>query len=244
VSFVAVSAGVGAASLGVGIYKSIKQGHQASQIDKNNQRPTYDIPQEYKDNAAYAKQMAGVGLPQQQYNNQLNAINRNQAGGIFTLSRSANPGANLAALVRAGNDANGNLNAQDAAARQSNMRLFLGQNAALGQQRLAQQQYNKFDKYTEDYNKAAALRGASNQNLNNAVSGAAGMATGLASMENGGMGNSTVAAPSMSAINNAADLGSKYATNGIMGAEQNFNQYLGQPKYPYYSNWQTNPMNY
>lgn len=181
-SFLVVSAAIGGAGLLYNGYKSIKQNAEANKIDKNNPRPDYQIPDEYKQNVAMAKHMAQIGLPQQQYNNQLNAINQNQAATIGALSRSANPGANLAAIVRGGDNATANLNAQDAAARQNNDRYYIGQNAALGQQKLAQQQYNKFDKYTEDYNKSAALRGASAQNLQNGINGAAGLASSLYGM--------------------------------------------------------------
>jgi hypothetical protein len=123
--------------------------------------------------------MARIGLPQQQYLNQQNAINRNQAGALTTLSRSANPSAGLASIVRAGNDANNALNAQDAAARQQNQRFAIQQNAILGDQALAKQQYDKFDKYTENFNRAASLRGAADQNLNNAFNSAGQLAGGL-----------------------------------------------------------------
>lgn len=178
-SFLIVSAAIGAGSALYGVGKSISQSNQASKIDKNNPRPDYAIPDEFTQNVRLAKQMAQVGLPQQQYNSQVNAINRNQAGAIGALSNSANPGANLASIVRGGDDANNTLNAQDAAARQNNERYYIGQNSQLGQQKLDQQQYNKFDKYTEDYNKSAALRGAAAQNLQNGINGAAGVATDL-----------------------------------------------------------------
>jgi len=175
-SFIAVSAGVGAASLGYSVYKGIHQGAQANAINKSNPRPNYNIPDEYKQNVLMAQNMARIGLPSQQYNNQRNAINQNQAGAVSALGNSANPGANLASIVRAGDNVTGNLNAQDAQARLQNQRYAIGQNAQLGQQELAQQQYNKFDKYTEQFNKAAALQGASNQNIQNGINGAANLA--------------------------------------------------------------------
>jgi len=175
-----VSAGIGAVGLGTSIYKSIKQGSEASAINKNNPRPTYQIPDEYKQNYLMAQHMAQTGIPTQQYNNQLNNINRNQAGAVGALGASANPAGGLASIVRAGDDATNKLNGQDATARQGNERYAIGQNGILGQQELAAQQYNKFDKYSENYNKAAALQGASNANLQNGINGAAGVASGLA----------------------------------------------------------------
>lgn len=178
-SFIAVSAGIGATGLGVSLYKSIKQGSEASAINKNNPRPTYQIPDEYKQNYLMAQHMAQTGIPTQQYNNQLNSINRNQAGAIGALGQSANPSGGLASIVRAGDDANNKLNGQDATARQANQRYAIGQNGILGQQELAAQQYNKFDKYSENFNKAAALQGASNQNLQAGLGGASQLAGDL-----------------------------------------------------------------
>lgn len=168
-SFLITTAAIGAGSALYGIGKGIAQGAQANKIDKNNPRPSYEIPQEYINNVNMARQMAEVGLPQQQYNNQLNNINQNQAAGLQVLNNSANPGAGVVSAIRAADAATNTLNAQDAAARQANQRFYIGQNTALGQQKLAQQQYNKFDKYTEQFNKAAALRGAANQNVQNGV---------------------------------------------------------------------------
>lgn len=161
--------------------------------------------------------MARVGMPSQQYNNQLNAINRNQSGGLGATARSANPGSSIASIVRQGDDANNQLNAQDAQARQANERYAIGQNAQLGAQKLAQQQYNKFDNYTEQYNKSAALRGAASQNLQGAINGAGQMATNLYAIgQNGQQGTPP----------NTSNPG---ATN--QGIENGFNQYLGaQPK--------------
>jgi len=180
-SFVAVSAGIGAASLGVGLVKGISASHKANQLEKNNSRPTYQIPDEYKQNLALAKQMAQIGLPQQAYNQQQNAIASNQTGAVSALGNSGNPGGNLAAIVRAGNNSIGQLNAQDALARQQGTRSVMAANNAIANQKLQAQQYNDFDKYSENFNRAQALRSASNQDWNNALNGAAWLAGGLAS---------------------------------------------------------------
>ncbi len=193
-TFIATSAIIAGASSLYGIGKGIAQNAKANSIDKNNARPSYDIPKEYTDNVKMAQQMAQVGLPQQQYNNQQNAILRNQSGGLQTLGRSANVGSGVASLVRASNDADNTLNAQDAAARQQNQRFYIGQNGVLGQQKLAQQQYNKFDKYTENFNRAQGLRGAANASINNGVNAASGITMGLANMSNGGSGTGTYSA--------------------------------------------------
>lgn len=233
----AVSAGVGALSLGTGIYKSIKQGSEANAIDKANPRPTYAIPDEFKQNQAMAAQMARIGLPQQQYNNQQNAIQRNQAGGLSALATSNNPGGGIASIVRAGNDANNSLNSEDAATRQNNQRYAIEQNGVLGNQELAQQQYNDFDKYTENFNRAQALRGAANTNLNNGINSAAGIATSLAAQQNGG-GNQTFGQATNTAQLPAArqgGFGTPYVAPGQVFNQTGSNYTPSQT--PLYTNW-------
>lgn len=187
-SFLIVSAAIGAGSALFGVGKSISQSAQANKIDKNNQRPNYTIPDEFRQNVELAKNMAKVGMPQQQYNNQIKQIDRNQAGALGAMAKSANPSANIASIVRQGNDATGNLNAADAAARANNERYAIGINSQMAQQKLNEQQYNKFDKYTENYNKSAALRGAAAQNMQGAVNGVSNMATNMYALNQGGSG--------------------------------------------------------
>lgn len=233
-SFVAISAGVGVASLGISIGKSISQNKKASAIEKANSRPTYQIPEEYKQNLAIANHMAQIGLPQQRYNNQLNAINRNQASGIQALGRSQNPSGSIASIVRAGNDANNNLNAQDAQVKQQNQLGLINQNAAMGNQKLAQQQYNNFDRYTEKFNQAQAYRGAANQNMQNGLNSAASMAGGLASLN----GNSNSMGLTAGQVNNTPSLPqamSGYQPNYLQskGFGSNFGATPYNPNNPY-----------
>lgn len=167
---------VGGAALAKGIYGAT-QNAKASAIEKQNIRPTETVDPLYQQNVNLAQQMAQTGIPQQQYNNQLNAINRNQAGAINSLSGSANPGAGLASIVRAGNDANNNLNAQDAAARNKNTLALIQQRGILANQNHNAWNYNYADKYSENLAKSQALRGAGSQNISGALGsiGQAGM---------------------------------------------------------------------
>lgn len=167
----ALAIGAGAALVGTGLkaYEGFHQEHEANEIQKNLKDPVYAIPPEFAQNREIARQMAQQGLPQAVINNQTNAINQNQAGAVGALSNSANPGANLASIVRAGDQAKGNLDAEDAQARENNQRYFIQQNAALGGQELAKQQNDVFDKYTRNFNQMQAYRGAGMQNVNSAV---------------------------------------------------------------------------
>lgn len=143
---------------------------KGNRLAKNNPRPIYNIPEEYQKNVAIAEQMGQVGLPQAQYNNSLNNINRNTAGALTGLSRSANSSAGLASLLRASNDASMNLDAQDASARLQNQRFAFGQRGALAQQKLAKQQWDSIGKYQEQAAAAQGLQGAGRQNAFGALS--------------------------------------------------------------------------
>lgn len=224
-SFVAVSAGIGAVSLATGVAKGISASSKANAIDRNNKRPTYQIPDEYKQNLALAKQMAQIGLPQQAYNQQQNAIASNQAGAVSALGNSANPGANLAAIVRAGDNATGQLNAQDALARQQGTKSVMAANNAIANQKLQAQQYNDFDRYSENFNRAQALRSASNADWNNALNGAAGLAGGLAT-NNLGFGKTTT-----STTPTNLQIPQQFWNSPGLG-------YSNQPNMPYGTNWQ------
>jgi len=122
--------------------------------------------------------------------------------------------------VRAGDNATNTLNAQDAAARQANQRFYIGQNGILGQQKLAQQQYNKFDKYTEQFNKAAALRGAANQNIQNGINAISSTATGLYGL---GDGNDT------DAVTKASILGPRVGAQSLIAPLQTSQSLFSTP---------------
>lgn len=161
---IAAGAVLGASAIGKGVYGAI-QNHKASEIEKANIRPTEYVDPIYQQNVNTAQQMAQQGIPQVAYNNQLNSINQNQAGAVGALSNSANPGAGLASIVRAGNAATGNLNAQDAATRNKNTLALIQQRGILANAKKDAWNYNYADKYSENLAKSQALRGAGTQNI-------------------------------------------------------------------------------
>lgn len=173
--------------LGSGLFQKAA----ANKIAKNNPFPNAFVQPEYEQNVALADNMARVGLPQEQYNNQLNLIGRNQAGGLATLGRSANPSAGLASLIRAGNDATMNLNAADANARQRNLMTFMQQRQILGGQRQSVWDWNNKQKYLSNLEKEQALRGAGNQNVMGALGDVTSGASQLALMGGFGGANPT-----------------------------------------------------
>ncbi len=180
-----VAIGIAGATALTKVGTGIAQNSQANSIDRNNKFPTMYVQPEYEKNVAQAQNMAQMGIPQQAYNNQSNAINRNQAVGIATLSRSANPAAGVAATVRASNDAMGNLNAQDAMARNRNLLNLLQERRILAGQKDKAWDWNFQQKYLGNLAKSQALRASGNANISGALSDVGGLATAMA--YNGGM---------------------------------------------------------
>jgi hypothetical protein len=144
--------------------QGIMQGIKGNKLAKQNIRPTYEIPKEFQQNLAIAENMAKIGLPQQQYNQAQQNFQRNQASALRQFGRMGNP-RGLAGIVRAGNDASLGLDVADAQARMSNQRNAMGFRSQIGQQQLAKQQWDKFSKFQEQADAAAALQGAGRQNV-------------------------------------------------------------------------------
>ena len=149
----------------------IVQASKGRKLAKANVRPQYEIPKEFQQNVAMAENMARTGLPQEQYNNQLNNIQRNQAGALGSFGRRGGATGSLASIVRAGNDATNNLVSQDAQARMQNQRFAFGQRGIMGQQRLAKWDWDKRQKYQENAQAASALQSAGRQNMMGALDG-------------------------------------------------------------------------
>jgi len=137
---------------------------KGNRLAKQNVRPTQLVNENIAKNAAMAEQMANQGLPQAQYNQAIQGINRNQSGAYAGLGRSANPSAGLASLVRAGNDAVLGLTAADSQARIGNQRFAFGQRSALANEQKDVFNWNSKQKYIENAQAAAALQGAGRQN--------------------------------------------------------------------------------
>lgn len=185
-----IGAGVAVAGLGYSVYNSESQKAKANQIEKGLKQPQYEIPPEFYQNRNLARQMAQLGLPSAQYNNNLNQINASQAAGLATAQRSGNPGAGISSITGQTNTALNNLNAEDAQARNSNERYYIDQNSQVANQKLQQQQANVFDPYTQHYNEMQAYRGAGMQNENTAVQDASQL--GGYALQYGLMPNSSV----------------------------------------------------
>jgi len=228
-----VLAGVAGASAIVKGVEGVSQNSKASAIEKANLYPQMGVQSEYQQNVNQAQQMAQQGMPAQQYNNQLNSINQNQAGALQTLSRSSNPGANLASIVRQGDQATGNLNAQDAIQRNRNLLTLLQERQTLAGQKDKAWDWNYQQKYLGNLAKSQALRQSANANINGALNDISGTATSLAGLGafagNGGNNSEGIAnwgAGTMGAKYNAPVLTAVGGTDSGAG-NPNFNPYGG-----------------
>ena len=169
--------------------QGISQGIKGRKMAKANIRPEYQIPKEFQQNLAIAENMGRVGLPQQQYNQGLQNIQRSQTAGLRQIGRMGR-GGNVAGLARAGMDATVNLDVQDANARMRNQQTAMGYRGQMGQQKLAKQQWDKFAKYQEDAAAAEGLMGAGRQNVMGGLTDLANV--GLMGMSEGGAGENSM----------------------------------------------------
>ena len=161
----AIAAGAGLLKAGAGVYQQAK----GKKMLKKTIDPGYKIPKGFGQNLAQSEQLARVGMPSQQYNQAQQNISRNVGTGVRALSRSANPVAGVAGLVRAQNDATMGLDVSNAAAKRQNILQAMGARREMAGQQLAQQQYAQ-NRYFDKVNEANARIGAGTQNIFGGIS--------------------------------------------------------------------------
>jgi hypothetical protein len=171
-----IAAGAGILKTGLGFLQQAK----GRKMLKRTVDPGYKIPKGFGQNLAQAEQMARTGMPSQQYNQAQQNISRNVGTGVRALSRSANPAAGVAGLVRAQNDATLGLDVSNAAAKRQNILQAMGARREMAGQQLAQQQYQQ-NRYFDKVNEAQARIGAGTQNIFGGISdiGTAGIMSGI-----------------------------------------------------------------
>jgi hypothetical protein len=149
---------------------------QANKIDKNNPYPNYPVPTEYTQNVNQAQAMSQEGIPLASYNQQQTAIGANQAAGLHAQGQSANP-TGVAGIVRQGDQATGQLNAQDAIQRNRNLLTLLQERQTLAQQKDKAWDWNSQQKYLSNLAKSQALKTSGNQSISSGISdvGSAGL---------------------------------------------------------------------
>lgn len=145
---------LGAAQLAYGLYQQ-----------KHNKRPTYEIPEEVKQNLTQAQQQALQGLPEEQKQQFLDNIQRSTAYGLGQQSSRQGGLAGIAQINQNQNQAYGNLLSADSQARRENQGALMGQRQNMADYRDQAFQFNKVNPYYEQTAQNNAMIGAGIQNV-------------------------------------------------------------------------------
>jgi hypothetical protein len=160
-----IIAAIGAAQLAAGALN--KKG-------KEKNRPGYDIPDEFDQNVALAKQVKGLGMPAEQYDAQKQAIDRGLGSGLYALQGRRGSISGIASLLQMSSDATLNLNATAASMRNRNFitgtSMQMDANAMKAQQKIKKMEWEKFQPFMRAVRQKEALIGAGMQNIVGGVS--------------------------------------------------------------------------
>ena len=215
-----VVAGVtGAVSAGIQGAIGIAQYLKGNKLAENNQRPTYQIPDEIKQNLSQAQMMALEGLPDEQKEQYVNNVQRNQNFGLNALGDRKSGIAGLAALTQNGNDAYNKLLSEDATARMTNQKGVMDARNTMAQYQDKSFELNKLLPYQETAAKAGSLQGAGLQNIMGGVHGAANAANDYALLKLKSKTTNTTNQPSSVSSANSTGGGTDGLTS-IMGWQQ------------------------
>lgn len=156
------------ASLGVSVFGTALQGigqrRRARELEAQNPRPVFTPSAELRTNQILAQQQRQGGLPDEVYNNNLNQIQQGLSTGLRSINQRGNASTNANVMLSTLNRALGNLNAQDAQARQVGTQSLMNANRAVAdEERYAyQQDMNAYQQTRQDI---ASTRRAGTQNL-------------------------------------------------------------------------------
>ena len=127
-------------------------------------RPTYEIPEEIRQNLTQAQLMALEGLPAEQKQAYIENLSRSMTASLSNLTNLKSGLKGVSNVAQTEADAYKNLLGMDAAARQQNQQQLMQQRAVMGDQKALQWQINQMQPYLQDYNQAQAMQGAGIQN--------------------------------------------------------------------------------
>lgn len=160
-----VAAAVAGASVATGAIQYFK----GKNDQKRNNRPTYQIPDEAKQNLSLAQQMAAQGLPEQQRQNYIENIQRSNASALSELGSRKAGIAGVAALDQRSKDSYQNLLGMDSQARMANQRYLFEQNQNMANYQDQAFQVNSLNPYYEKTARNEALMGAGLQNVGRGI---------------------------------------------------------------------------
>ena len=156
---------VAAAVASAGITAGGIQYFKGKADQKRNNRPTYQVPDEVKQNLSLSQQMAMQGIPEEQRQNYIDNIQRTSATSLRNLGSRNSGLAGVAQVQQQQNNAYQQLFGMDAQARQANQKGVLDQNQNLANYKDQAFQVNQVNPYYEKTAKNEALMGAGLQNI-------------------------------------------------------------------------------
>lgn len=169
-----IEAGTTLLDTGLGAWQYFK----GKQEEKNNPRPTYQIPDEIKQNLSQAQMMALEGLPAEQKQQYIQNLQRTSNFALNAMSSRKSGLAGLSGLVQNQNDAYGNLLSQDSAARQQNRQMAMQQGQVMANYKDSAYQQNQSNPYYEKTAQAQAMQGAGLKNIFGGIQSAANYGAG------------------------------------------------------------------
>jgi hypothetical protein len=153
----------GGVQLGTGVYQAIK----SASIDST--RPTYEIPDEIKQNLTQAQLNAIEGMPEDVRNRYIDQLTRTMATGLQALGDRRGGIAGVSNLVRAATDANRNIAGMDAQMRQQQEQALMGQRQVMANYKDKAFDWNERQKYLENAQAKQSMAGAAMQNITGAA---------------------------------------------------------------------------
>jgi len=182
------SAGGALLNFGVGVAQRAKGKKLLRQA---GEAPDMSIPNEVLQNQKMAQLAANTGLPQEQYNNAMKNLQRNQ---LMALRGGQDRRAGLSLLAGSQqmmDDGTLKLDVADANARNQNQRTLIGVNNQVGNWKNKVWQNNVGDKWARKYQYAMSLLGSGNQNATTGVNqlvGAGALYGGMGGFDGGAGG--------------------------------------------------------
>lgn len=149
----------GGVQLGTGIYQAVR----SSQIEAN--RPTYEIPDEIKQNLTQAQLNAIEGMPEDVRNRYIDQLTRTMATGLQALGDRRGGIAGVAGLARTATDANRNIAVMDAQQRQQQEANLMNARQTMANYKDKAFDWNERQKYLEEAQAKQALAGSAMQNI-------------------------------------------------------------------------------
>lgn len=151
-----------------GIY-SLWQKAKANRLLANLKRPTYSIPQEQYQNQTLAKSRANQGLPAAQYAQAMQNIERQRNAALVATQDRRGALGTIGKIQQGVTDANLNLDVADAKQKIANEQNLMKVNNTMSGYKDKEWDYNKRQKYEQDYQYGMSLLGSGNQNMLNSL---------------------------------------------------------------------------